>query len=227
MPIAFPVNGCAGVQAATERRFDLILMDCQMAEMDGFEATAMIRRAESDGAARVPIIALTANAMAGDRDRCLAAGMDDYLSKPFTGSALHAICARWLGRAAVPASTPASLLAPAASVIDERILASIRVIGGDDLLERVIKLFAQNSIALVQALHDAIASTDVVAIASAAHALKSVSLNLGAVELSDICNHIERNAGVGIIVNEQAARLDAACERARIVLGSRYKETRS
>ncbi len=227
------VNGFAGVQAAAERRFDLILMDCQMAEMDGFEATAAIRHAESRGALRVPIIALTANAMARDRDRCLAAGMDDYLSKPFNGDALHAICARWLKRATAAASTPPFPLATAASAasaapaIEEKTLASIRVIGGDALLERVINLFGENSRALLQAVHDAVASKDTDAVASAAHALKSVSLNLGAVELSEICSHIERNAGVGIIANEQAALLDSACKRARTALESRYKTTRA
>ena len=221
------VNGIAGVQAATERRFDLILMDCQMAEMDGFEATAAIRHAESRGATRVPIIALTANAMASDRDRCLTAGMDDYLSKPFTGDALHAICARWLGRPADPASAPTSLplpAAPAALVLQEKTLASLRAIGGDDLLKRVIKIFGDDSPAMVQAVHDAIGLKNIDAIVSAAHALKSVSLNLGAVELSDICNRIERDAGVGIIATEQAARLDSACDRARTALGSQYQQ---
>jgi CheY-like chemotaxis protein len=79
--------------------FDLVLMDCQMPEMDGFEATAAIRtheagcpRIRGNGvAARVPVVALTANAMAGDRERCIAAGMDDYLAKPFTQEQLRAV----------------------------------------------------------------------------------------------------------------------------------------
>lgn len=106
-------------------------------------------------------------------------------------------------------------------------MASIRVIGGDALLERVINLFGENSRALLQAVHDAVASKDVDAVVSAAHALKSVSLNLGAIELIEICSHIERDAGVGIIANEQAALLDSACKRARAALESRYKTTRA
>jgi signal transduction histidine kinase/CheY-like chemotaxis protein len=88
-------NGYEAVAASGERRYDLILMDCQMPEMDGFAATAAIRQQQGDGP-RVPIVALTANAMAGDRERCLEAGMDDYLAKPVTAADVTAICRRWL-----------------------------------------------------------------------------------------------------------------------------------
>ncbi len=101
-------NGRAAVEAASEQSHDIILMDCQMPIMDGFEASLEIRartiRRRRDNRP-VPIIALTANAMAGDRERCLAAGMDDFLSKPFKQAHLRALIERWLGRTreAVPA----------------------------------------------------------------------------------------------------------------------------
>jgi CheY-like chemotaxis protein len=88
-------NGIEAVEASDRLRYDLILMDCQMPEMDGFAATAVIRERQRDGG-RVPIVALTANALAGDRERCLAAGMDDYLAKPVTAADIAAICRRWL-----------------------------------------------------------------------------------------------------------------------------------
>jgi signal transduction histidine kinase/CheY-like chemotaxis protein len=88
-------NGLEAVAASERLRYDLILMDCQMPEMDGFAATAVIRERQGDGG-RVPIVALTANALAGDRERCLAAGMDDYLAKPVTAADIAAICRRWL-----------------------------------------------------------------------------------------------------------------------------------
>lgn len=89
------INGLEAVQALEHRRYDLIFMDCQMPEMDGFEATRLIR-AQAKGNFRVPIVALTAHAMEGDREQCLAAGMDDYLGKPFAKEQLHDILDKWL-----------------------------------------------------------------------------------------------------------------------------------
>jgi CheY-like chemotaxis protein len=94
-------NGDEAIALIAGEHFDVVLMDCQMPEMDGFEATRRIRAREGSGP-RLPIVALTANALQGDRERCLAAGMDDYLSKPFTRAALHAVLMRWLPRAPPP-----------------------------------------------------------------------------------------------------------------------------
>jgi CheY-like chemotaxis protein len=87
-------NGGAAVEKARHFAYDLILMDCQMPQMDGFDATAVIRR-EVGLAGRVPIIAMTANAMQGDREKCLAAGMNDYISKPFAVKDLERVLAQW------------------------------------------------------------------------------------------------------------------------------------
>jgi CheY-like chemotaxis protein len=97
-------DGRAGIDAAFSRHYDVVLMDCQMPEMDGFQATAAIRAHELDTGVRgtefvprrMPIIALTANAMKGDRERCLAVGMDDYLAKPFRQEQLEQVLRRWL-----------------------------------------------------------------------------------------------------------------------------------
>lgn len=88
-------NGSEAVSAAASCIYDLILMDCQMPEMDGYRAAIEIRRGEEDGR-RVPIVALTAHAMPGDRERCLDSGMDDYISKPYTLETLDATIRRWL-----------------------------------------------------------------------------------------------------------------------------------
>jgi CheY-like chemotaxis protein len=93
-------NGLEAVSAVEREPFDLVLIDCHMPETDGFAATRAIREAEqARGTERLPIIALTANAMEGDRDRCLAAGMDDYISKPFKHSQLWSALASWAGQA--------------------------------------------------------------------------------------------------------------------------------
>jgi len=92
-------DGFEAVEACANNRYDLILMDCQMPEMDGFQATRLIRAQETAaGFERPPIIACTASAMTGDRERCMTVGMNDYLSKPFTLKELKGILDRWLPR---------------------------------------------------------------------------------------------------------------------------------
>jgi len=95
--VAVAGNGREAVEAHARDEFDLILMDCDMPEMDGFEATREIRARESaSGGEHIPIVALTANAMAQDREACLAAGMDDHLGKPFSSATLQAMLERWI-----------------------------------------------------------------------------------------------------------------------------------
>ena len=96
--IEIAVNGARALEALEERAFDLILMDCQMPEMNGYEATRHIRNANAETLnPEIPIIAMTAHAMIGDREKCLEAGMDDYIAKPVEKDALHKVLAHWLG----------------------------------------------------------------------------------------------------------------------------------
>jgi CheY-like chemotaxis protein len=89
-------NGAQALAALETEAYDLVLMDCQMPEMDGFEATRRIRARETERGGHVPIVAMTANAMKGDRERCLAVGMDDYLSKPIHVEALYEVLEKYL-----------------------------------------------------------------------------------------------------------------------------------
>jgi CheY-like chemotaxis protein len=118
-------DGREAVEMAQRARYDVIIMDCFMPEMDGYQATAEIRRLQSEaGVLRVPIIALTANALPADRERCLAAGMDDYLSKPVRKEDLQAALERWPAIQNALLTTPPSTRSAAPVVADERGLAT-------------------------------------------------------------------------------------------------------
>jgi len=192
--------------------FDVILMDCQMPEMDGFEATRRVRRMEAQqGRDRTPIIALTANAILGDRELCLEAGMDDYLAKPYTRAALLAVLARWRPASAAPKAAEAPAVqtpavtaqaaqqAPAepAALLDAAALQNLRAMrrpGRPDVLGRIIDLFYSDAPRLLGQLEVAAEASDTAALQLAAHTLKSSCANVGALGLSATCREIEQYA---------------------------------
>ena len=229
-------NGRTAIEQLTQEHFDLILMDCQMPEMDGFEATAAIRARQREGMLdrHVPIVALTANAVEGDRERCLAAGMDDYLSKPFTRERLADVLLRWLPRS-VPAPTSVaadpSMLSPvpgepvAAATeppINPRALDAIRHLPGPNgsvLVQKVIGAYLEDTPARLVQLRAAVDAGDAEALRKAAHALKSSSANVGAERLASLFKELEalgRSAtvdGAGTLVaslDEELPRVFAA-----------------
>jgi len=212
-------EGGEAVEAVAERAFDLVLMDCQMPVMDGFEATAVIRRNEAreKSKTRIPILALTANAVEGDRERCLAAGMDDYLAKPFTQDELRGKLAGLLlpgprlvsqprpaagtvekasepARAAeIPVSCPPQTVS-SESPIDHRALKNIAALqrpGAPPLLQKVISIYFQNSGELLERLNQALEQGDADATRKEAHTLKSSSGNLGARQLALLSKQLE------------------------------------
>ncbi len=191
-------NGNDALQALTRKSYDLVLMDCMMPDMDGYAATAEIRRRQSSGQLpHFPVIALTANAIEGDREKCLIAGMDDYLSKPFKAEALLRVVKSWVKSAV---SMTAGAEAPAVTsdaVINNAALETIRSLdpkGGNELLHRVIALYLSNAKTLLQALEQAWDSGDLNALRSASHTLKSSSNQVGAHGLADLCREVEDEA---------------------------------
>jgi len=166
-------NGRLAVERAVADRVDVVLMDVQMPEMGGFEATEAIRAHERAHGGHVPIVAMTAHAMAGDRERCLAAGMDDYVSKPLRVDELFATIDRVCGVAGPPApviEVPVET-APTGALVDaDAVLASFG--GNRAVLRDVIAVFLDDAPVMMKAVEDALAGGDAAALASAAHALK-------------------------------------------------------
>jgi CheY-like chemotaxis protein/HPt (histidine-containing phosphotransfer) domain-containing protein len=185
---------------------DLVLMDCQMPELDGFAATVALREGEAGSDRHLPVIAVTANAMKGDRERCVAAGMDDYLAKPYTGEALLAVLARWLPAerrktppapaplpvgAATPAEPPVAPVAP----LDRAAFDNIRALapeGGDELLRQVVLAYLKAAEREWARFDQGLADGDAALLANAAHALKSSSFNVGANAFAALCKEVEQ-----------------------------------
>ncbi|MGB5738635.1 MAG: response regulator [Woeseia sp.] len=197
-------DGEAAAEAANRQRFDVILMDCQMPVLDGLAATRRIRSLEKNaGKPAVPIVALTANAMTGDREQCLAAGMNDYLAKPFTMEQLHAVLSVYLrandGTTAPHAEDSGSDTADEFSgdPLDRTaldVLMSLQQPGAPNLVEKVISIYLDSSGANKERLANAISSKSPEGIREAAHALKSSSINVGATRFADICKTLEAKA---------------------------------
>jgi CheY-like chemotaxis protein len=171
-------NGLEALAALDQESFDLVLMDVQMPEMDGFEATAAIREKEKESGTHQQIIALTAHAMKGDRDRCLAAGMDGYLSKPIQAKELFETTEN-SGPTTTPGKTDAPYQDASMSVLDSA-AALARVEGDKQLLAELTNLFLEEGPKLLAAVREAVSRQDAKALEDAAHALKGSVGNFSA-----------------------------------------------
>jgi signal transduction histidine kinase/CheY-like chemotaxis protein/HPt (histidine-containing phosphotransfer) domain-containing protein/putative methionine-R-sulfoxide reductase with GAF domain len=229
-------NGVEAVEAVEQFPYDLVLMDVQMPEMDGLEATRQIRARPippDRGALPIRIVAMTANAMQGDREACLDAGMDDYLAKPIRpeelAAALAATPARSTGATADAAATPADAPGgaadpPAAVTLDEEAIARMRSIAPDDeSFGRLVTSFLDNGATLLTQLAEAAGSTDVDVLRRNAHTLKSNATSFGATELADLCAELESQARRDTVVDAdaQVQAITVAFEGARRALDTR------
>ena len=184
-------NGVEALDALEKNQFDVVLMDCQMPVMDGFIATRKLREREvAKNLEPTRVVALTANALAGDREACLAAGMNDYLAKPFTLAQLRNIL------------LPSKVSRSAANkvTLDHSAIDAVRQLdpdGNDRLLARLIALYRDDSSQLLADIDNAMKSGDASSVARAAHTLKSSSANLGATNVAAIARAIEHAARNG------------------------------
>ena len=210
-------NGREAIDAMAVGAYDAVLMDCQMPVMDGYEATRQLRRAESDSGQHVPIIAMTAAAMQGDREACLEAGMDDYITKPVGVAAIAAVLERWIAPKAAPVVDHSGMQSTTDDpALDRERFAVLRDLdtGDGELLGTLVYEFLKDGTQLLTDLRDAIAEGDPQAVERAGHTLKGASANLGAVRLARVCGKIEalgRAAALGTaprLVDEAAAELE-------------------
>ncbi|MDH3713281.1 MAG: response regulator [Gammaproteobacteria bacterium] len=237
-------TGHAAVAAVSSTGYDVVLMDCQMPEMDGFAATAEIRRLEESRAEsrRLPIIALTANALQGDRERCLAAGMDDYLSKPVQLKQLRNVLQRWLvevpgnaldatetqdlceadsaSKFELPDIVPREDCAAQAadgSVLDPDVLANIHALDRDgSFLRRLTNEFTAGAEQDLQRLQTAVATANVEGAREAAHRLKSSSGTVGASQFAALCQELETAARAGQLDSTGELLVELKTEHRRV-----------
>jgi CheY-like chemotaxis protein len=198
-------NGREALDAVARKAYAAVLMDCQMPVMDGYAATAELRRRENGGE-HLPVIALTAHAFDGERDRCRAAGMDDFVSKPVRADQLAATLERFTGR-----------------VLNVATLETLReAVGGEERLGRILDVFISQAETHIETIAHAIALGDAPAVARAAHTLKGGAAAIGACGMASIAGELERTGERGDLTAAPAAtrRLTEAYERTRAELAA-------
>jgi PAS domain S-box-containing protein len=214
-------NGLEALQALEREPYDVVLMDVQMPTMDGLEATRRIHQRWPEGR-RPHIIAATASAMQEEREACLAAGMDDYLSKPIRVDELAAALRRCRPHAAPPPPAPASGSGEGAGVLDPPALERLMETIGDDrgLLTALIDTFSSDAPRLIEASRRGLELGQTDEVRRAAHTLKSNGATFGAMRLSELSRRLEALARSGILegADELIARIDAEYERVRVAL---------
>ena len=196
-------NGREAVDAVRQRDYDVVLMDIQMPEMDGFEATQAIRAMPKGK--DLPIIGLTAHALSGERERCLSRGMSDYLAKPFKGHELFALVEGSVERGSAVASPAAEAPAePAAPPVDlEGFRATLREAGAEQALYSIVDTFVRQAPDRLAALAAATATGAGPEMAKAAHVFRGASATIGARELAELLARIETSARAGEIQEAQ------------------------
>ena len=220
----FAANGWEAIEAIRRSRFELVLMDCNLPEMDGSEVTAHIRNIEEPQGRRTPIVAMTANTQPGDVEKCLAAGMDDYLAKPITLAALRHKLEHWLTKGMTAAQTAEELPNPALAEdgpLNRVIFDKLREILGPARQHAVMPFLEDVPIYLAQ-LEQAVCQGDAKAAHDAAHTIKGCSSNLGATALTLCAREVEELASNQQIdsILPMLPKLRSAFDEVALLLGS-------
>jgi signal transduction histidine kinase/CheY-like chemotaxis protein/HPt (histidine-containing phosphotransfer) domain-containing protein len=219
------VNGREAIEAVTRCCYDAVFMDCQMPVMDGYQATRSIRALLAP-ARNTPIIAMTAGAMVGDREKCLAAGMDDYLAKPVQWDLVADVLVRWITPARL---TNSGILIPAtvatnrtpSAVLDAGVVANLRDLGlGDQEMAELIEAFVTDVATRFRDLHTALEGPDVGLLARTCHTLKGSSTSMGAAGMGLLCAELETQASSADLAGapDTLSRLETEFERVRPAL---------
>lgn len=230
------VNGLEVVEVVGRFPYDAVLMDCRMPEMDGFQATAEIRSREvSARSSRTPIIAMTADAMEGDRRRCLEAGMDDYLPKPVTLESLAAVLQRWIARPDEGASPPSAVSASPAEgrveigepTLDPAIIADLRKLGeswDEDSMSGHISSFVRDAESSLERLRQALEHEDAETIVDLSHALAGSMATVGARVLGQLYVRLEGLVSEGHLEAASGTldEIDAELDRVRAALRAEF-----
>jgi CheY-like chemotaxis protein/HPt (histidine-containing phosphotransfer) domain-containing protein len=194
-PLDVVEHGLEALEALSSTDYGAILMDVQMPEMNGYEATAEIRRREEAHGVgrRTPIIAMTANAMEGDREKALEAGMDDYVPKPVKREDLAAVLERWIG--AVDAATTGSgdFAGPTETEdpVDHAVIENLRELGGSEMISELAEMFLDDARSDLRTLREAVEESDARSVERVAHTLGGSSGNMGATRMAVICAELQ------------------------------------
>jgi two-component system, sensor histidine kinase and response regulator len=229
LQVTLAEDGSQGVARVRAAHFDVVLMDCQMPVMDGFEATAAIRGLPDGRGLSLPIVALTANALEGDEQACLDAGMNAFMAKPYTLAALRTAVIRWLPQA--PASTDAPAPAarqqqaePAGTNINAKTIAALRELeepGSSELVTQLVGSFLATADGHLARAAAALAEGNAKALSRAAHTLKSSAANLGAEALAANYGALEKCAREGRLADADGLIDAARAEQQRAMLALR------
>jgi len=211
-------SGSEALDAVARQPFDIVLMDIQMPDMDGYEATRRIRQLPGP-ASRIPVVAITAHALAGEREKCIAAGMNDYLAKPVSLEQIGAVIRLWASKGSEETSSgPDVMESDDQYVLDRERVSSFLAISRtqDGFLEGLVKTFRQDVPSRIDALRAAVSTGDVRDLANAAHAMKSSSGSVGAKRMLAMASSLEQSARAGRLDGAEAAIDQISAEFRRV-----------